>query len=165
MLHVTDIFESDKAYAQIFSPKALSSIVLLTFFQNVMNVLTLVLKKDLGLDWSASQVKPNRVARHVFCLLMRYFAKNRMNEMIIEFGQGLWAKDKQWRDVVAKQLDNYHSGIKREIKDKFMLIENPNSEKINSAFRRITASLNLSDQIDVFEVFRSLDALLDSTET
>jgi hypothetical protein len=66
---------------------------------------------------------------------------------------------------VPKQLDNYRSGIKREIRDKFMPIENPNSENINSAFRRITASLSLSDQIDVFEVFRSLDALIDSKET
>jgi AIPR protein len=165
MQHVNDIFESDKAYDECFSQKALSSIVFLTFLQNITNVLTLVLKKDLDLDWNASQVKPNRISRHVLCLLVRYLAKKRRNDVIIEFGQRLWARDKQWRDEVKQHLDNYHSGIKREVEDKFMPIENPNSEKINSAFRRMESSLRLSDQIDVFAVFGSLDAEVDSTET
>jgi hypothetical protein len=95
---------------------------------------------------------------------MRYLAKKRMNNVIIEFGQAVWAKNKQWRDVVAKQLDNYHSGIKREIQDKFIPIEEPNAENIDTAFRRIAASLHLDDQIDVFEVFGSLDGLLGSEE-
>jgi len=141
----------------------LSSIVLLTFFQNVWTVLTRVLKNDLDLDWKTSQVKPNRVAGHVFCLLMRYLAKNRMRDVIIQFGQERWANQIQLRQEVAKQLDNYHSKIKREIEDKFMPIENPIAETINDAFRRITAKLHLGDQFDAFEVFGSLDADLEKT--
>ena len=165
MQHVNDIFESDKAYDECFNQKALSSIVLLTFMQNLMNVLTLVLKKDLDLDWSDSQVKPNRISRHVFCLLLRYLTKKRLNDVAVEFGQRLWGRNTQWRDEVKKHLDNRHSGIKQEIKDKFMPIKNPNSENINSAFLRIASRLYLSDHIDVFDVFGSLDALVNSKET
>ena len=165
MQHVNDIFESDKSYGECFSPKALSSIVLLTFLQNVMNILTLVLKKDLDLDWNASQVKPNRISRHVLCLLLRYLAKKRRNDVIIEFGQCLWARDKQWRDEVKQHLDNYHSGIKREIEERFMPIGHPNSENLNAAFRRIASKLYLNDEIDVFAVFGSLDREVDSAET
>ena len=163
--HANDIFERDAAYDRCFNQRTLCSIILLTFLQNLMNIVPLVLKRDAGLDWSASRVKANRVSRHVLCLLMRYLAKNRRKDVLVEFGQQLWAKSMEWGEEVAKHLDNYHSGIKAQIKDKFMSIEEANAENINSAFRRIAAALHLGDQIDIFETFKSIDDEADAAES
>lgn len=163
-LHVNDIFEGDKPYRDCFSQKRMSSIVFLTFMQNVKDVLTLVLKNDLGLDWKKSYVKSARITPHVFCLLMRYLAKKGLSDPVVEFGQRLWAKNGDWRTEVAKHLDNYHSGLKDAIKDKFMAIDEPNTENITAAFHRIESSLRLTDQVDVFSYFGSIDAIVDSKQ-
>jgi len=45
--HRSDIFESDAAYNRVFSAKRLASLTFLTFLQNLHDVTSLVLKKDL----------------------------------------------------------------------------------------------------------------------
>jgi hypothetical protein len=53
-------------------------------------------------------------------------------------------------------MDNYHSGIKRELKEKFMILEDSRAESLKNAFHRAEASLRLKN-IDPFEAFESID--------
>jgi hypothetical protein len=156
-MNATDLFESDAAYNRCFSQKRVASIHLVTFMQNVHNVLTVVLKNDLGLDWTTSHVKTGKLGYFVFCLFMRYLAKEKLFRMVEDYARALWARDRTLRDEVAKQLDNRHSGIKGAVRDRFMTLQSTKMEGINNAFQRMEASLRLGGNIDVFELFQDFD--------
>jgi hypothetical protein len=149
------IFEYDAAYERCFSQRRLRSIVFLTFLQNVHNVLSLVLKKDLGLTRSGNGLRPSRLTYYVMCLLMRHLAKERKRSLVIEHGTAI--SRGSLRSEIAKVLDNYHSGIKRALQEKFLEIDDTRSESLKDAFRRAEVSLRLKANIDPFEEFADLD--------
>jgi hypothetical protein len=155
--NTTDLFESDPAYNRCFSQIRTSSAHFLVFLQNVHNVLSPVLKNDLDLDWSTSYVKTGRVLYYVFCLLCRYLVKHQQLDVIEEYGTSIVGKDRSLRDEIAKQLDNYHSGIKGQIKDRFMTLQDTKTENLNAAFQKIEKSLSLRDNVDVFDSLRNCD--------
>jgi hypothetical protein len=155
--HPGDIFESDVAYARVFSAKRLSSLTLLTFLQNLNDVIPLVLKKDLDLQQEGKGPKPGGLGYYAMCLLTRYLAKQNDEAIIQEFGGELWGRSEQFRFKVAQLLDNYHSGIKRGLKEKFLTLDDSTGESLNDAFARAEASLHLRNSIDVFEIFKNLD--------
>lgn len=151
------IFESEAAYQRCFSNKRLSSIVFLTFLQNLHDLIFVVLKKDLNLKPTDYGPKPSRLGYYVMCLLVRYLAKYKYHNDVVEFGQVLWGRSSQFRIWVTKILDNYHSGIKRVIDEKFLSLPDSRTESLNESFRRAEASLYLKETIDVFEIFKDLD--------
>ena len=158
---VNDLFESDAAYERCFSQKRTNSKHLLVFLQNMFNVMTLVLQKDLLLDWKESKVKSGKIEFHIICLLMRYLVKNQM-EFIKEYSIEIWGKNQNLREGLAKHLDNRHSCIKREIKEKFMTLTDTSQTSINDAFRKIVNSLRLRETIDCFAPFEDFDENLES---
>ena len=155
--HPSEIFESDSAYAKVFSSKRLSSLTFLTFLQNLYDVTSLVLKKDLDLQQDGKGPKPGSLSFYAICLLVRYLAKKNDAETIREFGWVLWGRSSQFRNKVAQLLDNYHSGIKKALTDKFLVLQDSSEESLNDAFARAESSLRLSNSIDVFGVFGNLD--------
>ena len=155
--NATDLFESDTAYARCFSQSRTASVHFLVFLQNVHNVLTVVLKNDLGIDWSTSYVKTGKILYYVLCLLCRYLAKHEQFNVIQDYGTSIVGRDRSLRDEVTKQLDNYHSGIKGQIKDRFMTLEDTKIESLNLAFQKMEGSLRLRDDVDVFNALRNFD--------
>lgn len=156
-INVTDLFESDAAYARCFSAKRLASVHLHVFMQNVHNVLTVVLKNDIGLDWTTSYIKTGKIFYFVFCLMMRYLAKQERFDEVAKFSDYIWAKDRALRDVIAKFLGNRCSGIKEQLRVSIMTLENTKMEAINSAFQRIEKKLHLGPEVDVFSMFERFD--------
>ena len=77
----------------------------LVFLQNVHNVLSVVLKNDLGLDWSTSDVKTGKVLYYVLCLLCRYLAKNEVFNLIQDYGTSIVGRDPTLRAEITKQLE------------------------------------------------------------
>lgn len=152
-----DIFESDLAYNRVFSGKRLSSITFLTFLQNLHDIIPLVLKKDLDLQKEGTGPKPGALGYYALCLLVRYLAKHNERDIPREFGSVLWGRSDQFRSKVVQLLDNYHSGIKGVLKEKFLVLEDSSGESLKDAFARAEASLHLKNNIDVFEVFKNID--------
>ncbi len=152
------IFEYDAAYKQCFSQKRLASIAFLTFVQNLHDVIPLVLKKDLDLQqqWNEGP-KPSRLTYHTMCLLVRYLANQGKQEFVREFGGTLWGHQRAFRDEVARLLNNYNSGIKGALQEKFLSLDNTKSESLKAAFKRAETTLGLKDTIDVFEAFGRVD--------
>lgn len=159
--HVTELFESDAAYERIFSQKRLPSIRLLILFQNINNVLSLVLRNDLGLDWSESYVKSGRVLYDVFCLLMRYIAKEKLYKYVDLYSDEVVGRNADFRNETSKLLDNRHSGIKGQLQERVMSLDNGEQFAINEAFRKIEVSLRLPDSINCFETFKDYDSMFD----
>jgi len=155
--HPSDIFESDAAYNRIFSAKRLASLTLLTFLQNLHDVTSLVLKKDLGLVQDGKGPKPGSLGYYSMCLLVRYLAKHKEYELAREFGGALWGRKDPFRNKVAQLLGNRHSKIKGALKDKFITLPDTTADSLNDAFARAEASLRLKNDIDPFETFRNLD--------
>jgi hypothetical protein len=157
--HPSDIFENESSYSKIFCPEHLNSITLLTFLQNLHDVIFLVLKKDLDLkqEENSKGPKPASLGYYAMCLLMRYMAKEKMYDKIREYGGSLFGKSPDFRKFVASMLSNYKSKIQRELRDKFLILKDSNSENLNDAFRKAEASLRLTNSIDVFETFKDLD--------
>ncbi len=155
--HPNDIFESEKAYNRIFSEKRLASITFLTFLQNLHDVIFVVLKKDMGFDQDENGPKPGSLGYYSMCLLLRYLAKEEEFEKIHEFGHNLWGRHKQFRSYISRMLDNRHSGIKGEIDEKFLDLEDKSEVSLKGAFERAQNSLRLGNNIDVFETFKNLD--------
>ena len=156
-MNVNDLFKSDATYSRCFGQKRISSIHFLTFLQNVHNVLTLVLKNDLGLDWHTSYVKAGRVSYYVLCLFCRYLAKNELFDFVEDYGATIFGRDRSLRDEITKRLDNRHSGIKGQIKERFMNLGDTKMEGLNGAFLKIERSLRLAANIDVFDAFQRFD--------
>jgi len=155
--HPSDLFEIDAAYNRVFSGKRLASLVLLTFLQNLHDVISLVLKKDLDLEQDGKGPKPGSLGYYAMCLLLRHLAKQREYDVIVEFGNSLWGRNEQFRGEVTLLLDNRHSGIKGALKEKFLTLEDSRADSLNGAFSRAEASLRLRNDIDVFEIFKNLD--------
>jgi hypothetical protein len=157
--HPSDIFENESSYSKVFCEKHLKSITLLTFLQNLHDVIFLVLKKDLDLkqEENSKGPKPASLGYYAMCLLMRYMAKEKMYDKIREYGGSLFGKSPDFRKFVASMLGNYKSKIQRELRDKFLILKDSNSENLNDAFRKAEASLRLTNSIDVFETFKDLD--------
>lgn len=151
------IFEYDAAYERCFSQKRVRSIVLLTFLQNAHNVFSTILKKDLDLKVDGNGPRPSKLTYYAMCLLMRYLAKNRMGNIVVEYGGAVCARSNQLRNELASALDNYHSGIKRQLKEKFLALEDSRAENLKQAFQRAESALYLKSNIDPFEAFQDLD--------
>jgi hypothetical protein len=154
------IFEIDKAYQQCFSAKRLASTVLLTFLQNLYDVLSVVLKKDLGLEREGEGPRPSRLDCYAMCLLMRYIAKIQDDEIVLEYGDAICSNDSAFRQEVAKRLDNYRSGIKGVLKGEFMSLADARAESLRTAFRKAEGALHLKNTLDPFETFKELDGQL-----
>lgn len=154
------IFEYDAAYQRCFSVKRLASTVLLTFLQNLHDVLSVVLKKDLGLEHEGDGPRPARLTYYAMCLLMRYIAKTQEDEIVLEYGDAIYGKDYAFRQEVAKRLDNYHSGIKGVLKERFMSLPEARAESLRTAFRKAEGAVHLKNTLDPFETFKELDAQL-----
>ena len=155
--NAADLFASDEAYKECFSQTRTSSVHFLIFLQNLHNVLSPVLKNNLDLDWSTSYVKTTRVFYYVLCLLCRYLVKNLQLDIIQEYGTSIVGKDYSLRVEIAKQLNNYHSGIKGQIKERFMTLQDTKAESLNAAFDKIQKTLSLPDKFDVFDTLRKFD--------
>ncbi len=153
----SDLFETDAAYNRIFSAKRLASLNCLTFLQNLHDVISLVLKKDLDLEQKGDGPKPGSLGYYAMCLLVRYLAKHHEYDTIREFGSVLWGRNDQFRSEVAQLLDNRHSGIKGVLKEKFLVLKDSRADSLNDAFTRAETSLRLRNDIDVFEAFKNLD--------
>jgi hypothetical protein len=155
------IFEPDLSYQKCFSVKRLSSIVLLTFLQNLNDVLSVILKKDLSLEWEGDGPRPARLMYYAMCLLMRYLAKTQEAALVLEYGDAIYGKGYAFRQEVVKRLDNWHSGIKGVLKERFMGLEDARAESLKAAFQKAENVLRLKGStIDPFETFKELDAQL-----
>ncbi|MDE2059867.1 MAG: AIPR family protein [candidate division NC10 bacterium] len=154
--HPNDIFESDRLYAKTFAPSHVSSIAFCVFLQNLHNVLGVVLKKNLDLEPNPGAPKPSSLTYYTMALLTRYLAKEERHGDIITFGTTLWGGKKLFREKVCSWLDNYHSKVKRELKDRFMSLESKSNENMASAYQSCLATLKLS-QVDPFKAFENLD--------
>ncbi|PWU19863.1 MAG: hypothetical protein C5B50_05385 [Verrucomicrobia bacterium] len=162
--NTNDLFESDAAYNRCFSQTRTVSVHFLVFLQNLHNVLGVVLKNDLGLDWSTSYVKAGKVLYYALCLLCRYLAKNEVFGPLEDYGTSIVGRDRALRDEIAKQLDNYHSRIKSQIQERFMCLEDTKTESLNAAFEKAQKSLYLKDNVDVFEFVRNFDERLEERD-
>jgi hypothetical protein len=153
------IFEYDAAYNRCFGQKRLRSIVFLTFLRNVHEVLSTILKKDLGLEGNGTGPKPSKLTFYAMCLLMRYIAKyrNRMSCIIMEYGGAITVRKDQLRAKIASELDGYHSGIKGQLKEKFLSLNDSRADSLKQAFQRAESALNLRASVDPFEAFQNLD--------
>jgi hypothetical protein len=156
--HPNRIFEDDKAYARCFSEKRLASLTFLTFLQNLHDVLPLVLKRDLGLSQDGPGPRPSQLGFYVMCLLVRHFAKHRQSDVVTEYGEKLWGRDKSFRDEIRLCVSNHRSWIKGAIAEKFLGLPDRRSESLKAAFGRAEASLRLGGDIDVFGAFEELDS-------
>lgn len=159
--NVTDLFESDAAYQRIFSNKRLVSIHLLVLFQNIHNVLSLVLRNDLGLNWSESYIKSGKVIYNVFCLLIRYITKEKLKKFTDLYSDEIVGRNADFRNEISKLLDNRHSGIKGELEKRVLSLSNGDQASINEAFRKIEASLRLNDSINCFDFFSDYDSMFE----
>jgi hypothetical protein len=160
--HPNDLFESDTAYERCFSEKRLRSITFLTFLQNLHDVMGVVLKKNLNLEQKGTGPKPSRLKYYAICLLVRHLAKNRMNDLLLEYGRALWGKDWYFRDEIRKEIGTQRSGIRAELVNRFMTLESTDATTLNDAFLKTQNALRLRKEIDPFEVFADLD--IESTE-
>lgn len=155
--HPKDLFESDRAYGQVFSQKHLMSITLLTFLQNLHDVIPLVLKKDLKLQQYGNGPKPGSLGYYSLCLLIRYLAKKNDCRFIREFGSRTWSRKTQFRKQVKRLLGNREAKIRNALKEKFLPLDDSETESLNDAFTRAEASLRLKSEIDPYEIFKNLD--------
>ena len=160
----SSIFESDTEYDKCFGlkRKRVASVTLLTFLQNLENVLLLVLKRELKPDPPGPSIP--QLKYYAMCLLMRYLAKTRQERFLIEYGGALVGRkrnmNQQFHNSLAKYLGK-DSGITKELQVKFIYalagLDARSEETLRSVFRRTEAVLNLRDNIDPFAVFQSLD--------
>ncbi len=155
--HPNHIFEREQAYKRCFSSKRLASVTFLIFLQNLHDVLPLVLKKDLNLVPYEGAPKPGRLAFCTMCLLCRYLAREKRRELVVEYGQALWGKNKKFRDEIGSYLGNRRSRIKSVLDEKFMTLSDGSTESLKTAFGRAEAVLRLGAQIDPFEAFKDLN--------
>ena len=150
------IFESDHYYRQCFNPRMLRSTVLLTFLQNLHEVLSRVLKKNLELEQHVGG--PSRVSLrpYAMCFLLRWLAKHRNYESVLEYGDQMYGTNYDFREEVAKWLDNYHWALSGFSADKFMSLDDRSASSLKTAFERAERALSLKG-IDPFAVFEDLD--------
>lgn len=153
-----ELFESDAAYARCFSEKKrLLSVTLLTFLQNVDDVIGVILKRDLNLSPQSAGPRPSRLKYHVICLLMRFLAREKQAEFITEYGTALFGKHQEFRDALTTELKSKRSGIRDALARNFMKLKDADAASINAAFERTQKELKLQDNIDPFAVFADLD--------
>jgi hypothetical protein len=156
------IFEDDKAYSTCFSPPRIASIVLLTFFANLHAAVPVVLQRDLDLKIpDPIYVRPKRIVYYTICLLVRYLAKNKRSDLVIDYGLELLGKNDNLRSAICEQLNNYHSGIKRVLETEFLSLQENRFENLGNAFKRAENKLYLKNNIDPFAVFADLDDVAD----
>jgi AIPR protein len=159
-LRPNQLFESDAAYSRCFNEKTrLRSIIFLTFLQNLHAVVGLVLKKDLKLEpKEQGGPKPSRFVYHTICLLARHLAKERMHDFVTEWGQKLYASNKDLREAIRSILNSHASGIRSHLAKTFMALPaKARADDVNAAFKDCESTLQLKDNINPFETFANLD--------
>jgi len=148
----SDLFESDAAYTRCFSERRLSSVVFLTFLQNLHDIIGLVLKKDLNLE-SENGPKPSRLKYYSMCLVARYLAKANKREFVIDYGRALWGRDWEFRQSLGKLMRS--SGIRRQLAQKFIKLETTDADSLHDAFEQAERALRLRN-VEPFEIFKRL---------
>jgi hypothetical protein len=152
------IFESDQAYARVFSGERTRSIRLLVVLQNLHDVLPAILKNDLGLEQQNPKApRKTRLLYYSMCLLLRYLARDGNRDWISMYGQELLGRQSGFRSDTVRELDNYHSGIKRALKERFLSLEETKAETLRDAFRRAAWDTGLKESINVFAAFGDVD--------
>jgi len=163
-IHPNEFFENDKSYNECFSEKNLSSITFLVFLQNLHNVFPSVIKNYLGLERKDEGPRPANLVYYAMCLYVRYLAKDKkLHEIIHEFGYIVYKSSPQLRDLVVKHMGR-NSGIKRELKGRFIKLGDSRVETLDEAFSRAESALRLRDNLDPFEVFLDFDDEFDNSE-
>jgi hypothetical protein len=168
-MHPNDLFESDAAYYRCFDENhRLHSIVFLTFLQNILEVMGVVLKKNLNLAPKAAGPKPSRLVYHAICLLCRHLAREESVDVVAKWGAKLHGRDPEFREEVRKIMNSNRSGIRTEIARQFMTLEASGADQLNAAFERCEKALGLKNGIDPFLTFADLDAqvpIVDGTDS
>lgn len=154
-LSPSHIFESDSVYNKIFSPKRLQSKVLLTFLQNLHDVMPLVVKMNLGLEKIKNGPSPSRLSYYALALLIAYIEEKEDIKFIKMFGTKLWGRNKVIRDELLKKLDNRHSKIQNILKTQFMTLTDGKTESLMNAYKK--ATLEFERSIDIFTLTKKLD--------
>lgn len=153
--HPEDLFESETAYDRCFSQKRISSVVFLTFLQNLHDVVGVILKKDLNLVPVGGGPSPSYLKYRTMCLVVRYLAKQNDRDFIENYGVQLGGDSQNFRDDVRKLIKR--SGIRKELGDRFMTLDSREARLLDEAFERAQNVLRLRVNIDPFESFRELD--------
>ena len=89
------------------------------------------------------------------CLLMRWLAKNQKHEFVLSYADAMYGSHYGFRQEVVKCLDNYHSGIKRVLREKFMTLEDHSVKSLKTAFEAAESRLSLKG-VDPFTIFEDL---------
>jgi hypothetical protein len=155
-----DLFASDKVYGECFANTKLRSLHVLVFLQNLHDVMSRILKKDLGLAPKNGGPRPSRFVYHAICLVMRYLARDDQIDYVLERGQKL--KPLNFRSDVATLLGSYKCGIKVQFNQKFMTLNSSDHRAISAAFEQIEIDLDLPNQIKPFDVLSNGDEMSQS---
>lgn len=149
------IFESDNIYKKIFNDKKTSSIAFLIFLQNLHDVIPVILKKDLKLNSNEYGVSSNRLVYFSINLLIKYIEKTQKLDLIYEYGDKLVGKNRNFREDVAKVLDNYHSKITKQLNVHFLSLDNNKNESLMLALDR--ASKLYKSRNNIFDLVQNID--------
>jgi len=149
----SDIFEVKKAYDKCFNSKRTKSITLLTFLENVHQVMSPILKNECELEQEKDGPTPTRLLYYSICLLMRHLAKENMTDLVEQYGQDLCWWNRDFRARVASILKR-GSGIRPELARMMKLINK--SPVLNEAFEEAQRKLRLGSYVNVFEKFNTL---------
>ncbi len=153
-----ELFESDAAYARCFDErKRCYSTTLLIFLQNLSDVIGVILKKDLGLSPAAGAPAPSRLKYFAICLFLRYLAKSKMQDFVVDYGQSLCGRERGFRESVGRVLRSRKCGIRDELRRHFMRLSSSDASSLASAFEETQRALKLRDNIDPFASFVDLD--------
>lgn len=154
-----ELFESDAAYKRCFDERKRSrSVTFLVFLQNLSDVASVILKKDLNLTQRGGGPKPSRLRYYTICLLTRYLARERQHDLVLEYGKSLVGRDRGFREEIAGILKSRKSGIREELNRQFIRLEAADGSSMANAFAAAQRALRLKDNIDPFDVFADLDA-------
>lgn len=157
-LRPNDIFEHDSIYHKIFNRKTTSSTILLTFLQNLHDVVFLVMKKELKLERIGNGPSPSRVGYHAMALLMRHLAKENKRDFVLTFGQErLGKRAPDFREELRKELGNHRSGIQAALREHLLGAPDSSAETLREGYEAAERALRLRGDIDPFASFADLD--------
>ena len=154
-LSPSHIFEYDNLYSKIFDEKRIKSITLLIFLQNLHDVIPVVLKKHLKLWESEYGISKNRLVYFTINLLFRYFEKTNNFNLIYDYGDRLFGKNRMFREDVAKILDNRHSKITKLLNENFLSLDNNRNESLMNALEK--SARNFKSKRNIFDMVEYLD--------
>lgn len=90
------------------------------------------------------------------CFLMRWLAKHERHDFGLKYGDAMYGAHHGFREEIVRYLDNYHSGIKKVLQERFMRPEDRSTKSLRTAFELAEASLSLKGNIDPFATFEEL---------